>query len=340
MILKQLDLQQLNFLIEEKYIKCQKHPEADLYIYNYAEKAQFERFWNEYTLSARGLVLNAQGDVIARPFPKFFNIQEHDYLPNEPFEVYEKMDGSLGILYWLEGKPYISSRGSFDSEQSEKATQMLYTKYKNIITTLDQSKTYLFEIIYPENRIVVNYEEEEKLVLLGIVDTKTGEEEPIKEFGFPIPQKFKNKSLDNLLTTQKENFEGFVVRFSGGLRVKIKLEEYLRIHRVVTNITSYTVWEMLKHNQSIEDWLVNVPDEFYDWVKIQVDEIMTNFKHIEQKATSEIKIFSTEKETALYTLTCQYPSVMFAMMKGKDPSEYIWKKVKPEYKRALSNFEV
>jgi hypothetical protein len=42
--------------------------------------------------------------VIAKPFPKFFNYEEHtaDEIPNELFDVYEKMDGSLGICFYYE----------------------------------------------------------------------------------------------------------------------------------------------------------------------------------------------------------------------------------------------
>ena len=91
----------LQSMIDEQYIKVQKHPEEDLYIYNYTAKAQYERVWNEWTLQCRGLIMDADQKVVARPFPKFFNLGEIEgqVLPKESFEVYEKMDGSLGILY-------------------------------------------------------------------------------------------------------------------------------------------------------------------------------------------------------------------------------------------------
>lgn len=105
-------------------------------------------------LISSGLICDLDGEIIERPFEKFFNIEEHNHsLPDLKFEIYEKLDGSLGILYFLEGIPYIASRGSFDSPQAIKATSMLHGQYKNSVSKLNKDKTYLFEIIYPDNNI-------------------------------------------------------------------------------------------------------------------------------------------------------------------------------------------
>jgi len=110
----------LNEMIESKMVRVQRHPYANLWIYNYTEHAQFSRTWNEVTLMCRGLILDENFNIVARPFPKFFNKEElsEGDIPNLPFDVFEKMDGSLGIMYWVDGVPYIATRGSFESEQA------------------------------------------------------------------------------------------------------------------------------------------------------------------------------------------------------------------------------
>ena len=75
------------------------------------------------TRKCRGLILNVStGEVLAQPFPKFFNYQEHITksrpIPNEPPIVSEKLDGSLGILYQLNIVLYIAMRGSLMSDQA------------------------------------------------------------------------------------------------------------------------------------------------------------------------------------------------------------------------------
>lgn len=183
---------QLNQLIADNYINVNKHPTADLYIYNYTAKAQYDSVWNEWTLACRGLILDGDFKIVARPFQKFFNLGEHEnqVIPNESFEVFEKMDGYLGILYWLDNKPHIATRGSFASEQALVATEMLHTQYADVISLLEKSKTYLFEIIYPENRIVLDYVNERKLVLLAIVDTEIGVEIPLENIGFEMINRY------------------------------------------------------------------------------------------------------------------------------------------------------
>ena len=110
-----MNLSLINEMIEAGYIQVKKHSDADLFIYNYSPKAQYDRIWNEATLACRGLILDGDGNIIARPFQKFFNLGEFEgqYLPASVFEVYDKLDGSLGITYQLNGKWQIATRGSF-----------------------------------------------------------------------------------------------------------------------------------------------------------------------------------------------------------------------------------
>jgi T4 RnlA family RNA ligase len=337
-----LNLSNLNQLIQENYIKVQKHPSEELYIYNYTAKAQYDRVWNECTLNCRGLILNQKMEVIARPFPKFFNLgeQEDQYIPNEVFEVYEKMDGSLGVLYWIDNKPYMATRGSFDSHQAVKANELLHSKYAKSLDKLNPQFTYLFEIIYPENRIVVDYGSEEMLILLAVIDTQTGAEQQLVDIGFPIVKKYDGiNDIGALKTMEAENKEGFVIRFKSGYRLKVKFEEYQRIHRIVTNVSSISIWEYLRDEKDWGDILERVPDEFYQWVKNTRQQLIDQYQAILNQAQQDYKVLETRKETALYFQTCQYPSVMFNLLTGKRVNETIWKMIRPKFEKPFMNTE-
>ena len=52
--------------------------------------------------------------------------------------------------------------------------RVLLANYHTDLGTLDREYTYLFEIIYPSNRIVVDYGSSRRLVLLAAVHTQTG----------------------------------------------------------------------------------------------------------------------------------------------------------------------
>lgn len=326
----------LHQMLEQGYLRTQKHPNHNLWIYNYTATAQYEGIWNEVTLQCRGLILNENYEIVARPFPKFFNLGErqNQIIPNEPFEVYEKMDGSLGILYWIENEPFIATRGSFASEQSRIANQILYTRYRHLFSNLDKNKTYLFEIIYPENRIVVDYGDWMDLVLLAVIDNDSGEDQRIEEVGFTSVTRYDGvNDINDLKALEADNKEGFVVKFKSGLRYKIKFEEYVRIHRIITQVSTISIWEYLKTGQSFEEILERVPDEFYQWVKKTRTLMMGQYGEIEKQAKEDFKILESRKETALYFKNCPYPAVLFKMLDGRPYDEVIWKLLRPDFEK-------
>ncbi len=335
-----INLQELQQLIEQKYIAVQKHKEAALYIYNYTPQAQYERVWNELTLQCRGLILDAAGKVVARPFKKFFNLEEHQPgdIPAEPFDVYEKLDGSLGILYWLNDTPMIATRGSFESDQSRKATQWLHTKYASAIPQLRKDRTYIFEIIYPENRIVVDYGNQEELILLGILNTQTGQDLPLETIGFPLVQRFDGiNDLQQLKQLNLKNKEGFVLKFKSGFRVKVKFEEYVRLHRILTQVSNQTIWEKLKDGLPLEDILDKVPDEFYDWVRDTETKLRQAYTEIENSCKADFRELEDRKATAMYFLTCKHPGILFSMLDKRRYETAIWRLLKPKYEKPFRN---
>ncbi len=334
--------EQLLEMIESGFVIKNKHLTEELYIYNYTQKTQFERVWNAVTLACRGLILDENFNIIARPFAKFFNLGEFENqeIPNLKFDVFEKMDGSLGILYFYNNKPFMASRGSFNSDQSIKANEILNSKYANCLVNLDSSKTYLFEIIYPENRIVLDYGKQESLVLLAIIDTQTGNEFPLEDIGFPIVKKY--DGIDDILklkALELTDKEGFVIQYSNNYRLKIKFSEYLRLHRIITQVSSINIWEYLKTEQPLDEVLEKVPDEFFDWVKNTKNKLVSQFEAIENQCKKDFKILETQKETAIYYMTCKYPSILFSMMNNRNYKPIIWKLIRPDFEKPFKNVE-
>jgi RNA ligase len=329
----------LQQMVDEKLVMVNKHPEAELFIYNYTPKVQYEKLWNEITKQTRGLILDKEMNIIARPFSKFFNLSEHNpnEIPNEPFDVYAKEDGSLGILYWNEDKPYIASRGSFTSDQSKHATELLYNKYSQTFTKLDRDKTYLFEIIYPSNRIVLDYGNLDDIILLSIIDNKTGKDLPLIDIGFPIVKKYNGiNSLEELKLLEETNKEGFVIKFKNNFRCKLKFDEYVRLHRIITGVSNISIWEYLSEGKSFDELLEKVPDEFYNWVKETANELTLEFNEIFSECKLVFKEFESRKETALYFKKQKFPAVLFSMLDGKAPDKVIWKMIRPTFSKPFN----
>ena len=325
---------ELNQLIKEGLVTARRHKTFPLTIYNYTAKTQYSGHWNNLTKICRGLILSDDGKIIANPFPKFFNLGEHEpnEIPKEAFQVYEKLDGSLGVMYFWEEKPYIASRGSFDSDQAIKANDLLTSLYAASIPLLDQTKTYLFEIIYPDNRIVVDYGQREELTLLAVRDTATGINHPMKRIGFPIAKRYHYDTRDFKVLEKLQNDvdEGLVLVFDSGFRAKVKFPEYVRLHKVLTGISPKSIWESLKNGDDLSKVLDHVPDEFFTWVKSIESELKAKHKAIELYCQKHFKGLGDRKTTAEYFKTLDYPAILFRMLDSKPYDDLIWKIIKPD----------
>lgn len=326
-----LDIEAVEHEIAAGYISAQAHPLAPLRILNYTQRAQFDWRWNAQTMQCRGLIVDDQWNIVCRPFPKFFSVEQlGGFVPVEPFEAYEKLDGSLGILYHVDGQPHIASRGSFTSDQALRASAMLARKYAD--ARFDPSCTYLFEIIYPENRIVLDYGDREELVLLAIIETSTGKERSLHTYDsvFPVVKRYDGiHQFEELMATQDGSREGFVVRFESGQRVKIKFDEYKRLHKLLTGVTPKAIWEVLQSGSDLSNVIERVPDEFFQWVRETESKLQAAFAAIEATARSEMTYEGSRKEIAERFKQCQYPGVMFAILDGKDYADQIWRMIKP-----------
>lgn len=324
-----IDFDKVQEQVDAGYIKVQRHPTAPLRIFNYSVKAQFEWKWTPEIRACRGLIVDDLNNIVCRPFEKFFSYEQLDgKVPDETFEVFEKLDGSLGILYFVFGEGFIATRGSFVSEQAIRASAIFKEKYSHL--AFNQRRTYLFEIIYPENRIVVDYGTTEALYLLAAIDTETGKDIPIFTDDIPMAKRYDGiRDFSKLLEMKEENKEGFVVLFKSGTRVKLKFEEYKRLHKILTGINERSIWDMLRSGGDFNELLELVPDEFHGWVEKTRNDLELKYSEIENVARSQYRELPTRKETAMYFKDCDYPGIMFSMLDGKEYSGHIWKLIKP-----------
>ncbi|MFE2099545.1 RNA ligase [Streptomyces sp. NPDC059468] len=345
----------LQDMLDQGYVRKQNHPTEPLTIYNYTNKTQYEGLWNEVTEQTRGLIVHSvTGEVVARPFRKFYNWDQiphlHSSLLQQPVEGYIKWDGSLGILYGLNtGEHAIASRGSFTSPQAQHATEVLYERYPTFEPIL--GLTYLFEIVYPENRIVVDYKDMDDLVLLAVLDTETGKTMPAGAYDWPGPVNeplgFHNM-LDVIAAMRKQdpNEEGFVVRWPwSDTRAKFKFDEYVRLHRILTNVSTLSVWDALANGQGIEEWIDRVPDEFYSWVHKVVHRLESDYSRtyadiaddydwiMRRLRRPETDVKKRRKEFALLAQETPYPGLLFRLYDGKDISADVWKRIRPEFEK-------
>lgn len=287
--------------------------------FKYTTNTVYSEDWDNVSLHARGIVFDyTTGEVLARPFDKFFNlgeminvetgelkpiagyVKQHlgfdnlsgDY-KHQKFRVMDKLDGSLGIAFWTGTDWYVKTAGSFESDQAKWANEW----FDMIIdpSVLDKSKTYLFEIIYDEDKHPIEYDFE-GLVLLGIVDTKTGIEEPLseilrvaKELNIRHAEVLEFTDFDEVVKYAKnlpKTKEGVVITFENGFKLKVKGDEFLALQKIFHFLTKDVIyenlrWDVLTYEIDLKyaytkGFIENIPEELTD-MKQYANELRCDF---------------------------------------------------------------
>ena len=310
----------------------------DLILLDYKSSCQYDGNWTPYELACRGLIFNTEGEIVALPFPKFFNYGER--LSTEPIKsVTKKMDGSLGILYRHKGQFKVATRGSFTSPQALFATNEL-SKYN--LQNLPYYITLLFEIIYPENRVVVNYKDYEGLILIGATDYKNdtiydyGTIKNLADYlGLQVTESVPFKTVNEILKAVKPltGEEGYVALFENGQMLKFKSDWYLQHHKIKSNFGYSYILELLQKGMTLED----LPDEFYEEARLIALEIDNKYMAIINEAHrfmiehSRIAV-EDRKQFALMAKDHPLKGIMFCILDKKDEKKLVFKMLWDEYR--------
>jgi RNA ligase len=365
-----LDLNELENDVREGLINVQAHPRLPLRIFNYSHKTLSVDTWSRSMTMCRGLIVDNDDIVVARPFSKFWNYADPrhpetmpDNLPPSLPELSVKQDGSLLIGFKYQGQIGVATRGSFMSEQAQWANSWIKKNLPHL--SWPEGWTPLWEVIASFNRIVVDYGDWEGVFALALVDNETGEEASrLVLEAWSSAQGFSatplvDKRLEDFGLDEPPNFEGYVAtwrRFGEPPhRVKLKTENYLILHRILTGLNPKAIWEMLAagQNEAIDAILNDptMPVPFKVWFTGWVDQLHVKFTDLERKAqhvydrrpkfgtfapdfTSDFVDVSPalrRKATALYfQKTPELCSILFAILDGKDYRSIIWDRLRPK----------
>ncbi|MEU7317462.1 RNA ligase [Streptomyces sp. NPDC007083] len=329
-----------------------------LRILNYSDRAvcTTSAWDNPAVRACRGLIVDPDDQLVARPWVKFFNHNQSETVKYggpldlvAPVEVTDKLDGSLGIVFRdAAGELRVATRGSFESEQALHATKVLRTRYPE--TDLLTDVTPLVEILFPANRIVVDYDTTDDLVLLGGVEIATGrylgpdDTAQICNWTGPKTEVFGYATLaDALAAEPRPGMEGLCVRFLDEDRItKIKQSDYIALHRIVTGLSEKSVWEHAMTGKSLDALLEPLPDELHAWTRDiwsglwnEVDRIHIEAQRLHIKTLDGLapdwsrKDYAMAAQSAMAPDTAHLRPYLFMLLDGRDPRPAVLKSLKP-----------
>lgn len=236
----------LPYILPDTGIIHSKHDGYSVINYVYTLENTFD---SALSRECRGLKFDLDGNLIARPFHKFFNLGEKRAAEEEPWQsehiVLDKLDGSMIHPAYVRGELVFMTRMgvSAPSVQALKvATQSVCDLCADMIAA---GFTPIFEYTSPDNRIVLAYEKSE-LTLLAVRHIRTGAYIPHRElvrvadkYGLPVAKAFSSvrdyKAFWSNARAQ-EGVEGYVIAFDDGHRLKIKTDAYALRHKALTGL--------------------------------------------------------------------------------------------------------
>ncbi len=337
-------LQELHDFVATGYCTRRRHGRLPLWIYNYSQRTQFDfkaHDWPAVLRDARGLVLDEQGAVVARGFAKFFNLSQLTDLPGGHPEFWEKVDGSLILMFAYEGERIFSTRGSFESEQALWAETWFANHAPGYHPPAGE--TVLMEAVYPGNRIVVDYGGLEQLVALGSVDRLGADTATWQSLPGPIrPARF--YGIQNARSIPETEGEGFVLRWPDGTRAKVKLDEYVRLHRLIFGTSTKTIWAALRAGETPDEITAEIPAELRGWIREQARLLRAQHAGVRAEVQSYVDeaarlglVEGPRKEFAAWVTS--HPEIKkrglsglaFRVADGRDATDEIWRWVEPEF---------
>lgn len=340
----QLSKDQIDLLLEmvnNNYVRKYDHPTLPISLYKYTQNCVFEGMWNDITLMCRGLVLDDNYNVVANCIPKFFNYEElqQERVPkvnlNQPFTVTRKEDGSLIQAFMYNDELVITSSGGFDNDYTKKAEELLNKSIVRYFNTYN----FIFELICPLSRVVINYNDNEELKLIAIRDRYGVEHDYLINKVVGAVQKEHFNSIEDLVKEKQsafKNIEGYVLKFEDGSRVKFKYDEYFTLHKTVAHVSKMFVWEAM--SKGIPLPLDNIPDETFSQIKTWQSEILGKYNLMKiylEDPINQVKYFmennASRKDIAEYIISKykDISGILFRVVDSKDYNDLIWKLIKP-----------
>jgi RNA ligase len=266
----------------------------------------------------RGLIFDRDGNIMSRPFHKFFNINEreetqtHAVDMSQPHVIMEKMDGSMIRPILVDGYLRLATKMGVTNVAMQ-AEEWLAAQDSGLKAWLRQcvedNVTPLFEWVSPFNQIVLAYEEPD-LVYLGTRDNATGAYVMDKSCPFNcVPQYVTVEgNLNEYIARQRgaEGREGDIIRFADGHMVKIKNDWYVRIHKTIDRITFDRNIVDIIINEQIDDVAPLLPAVQLDRVRDFETRFWTAFKIKEDMLLADRDICSQLYEDDRKRIALEY----------------------------------
>ena len=289
-------------LVQENFIEENIDAITQLSIFNYRKGCKNIDKIKPY-LICRGLVIHVPTKrLVAIPMKGFCGYKHSDNIlsNNDNVQATLKMDGSLIIVFIWEGRLHVTTRRRMNSEQALWAKDWLINNVD--IDLFKPNHTYMFECIYKNNRVVINYCFD-GLILLTVNKFNpnpnycydfiefTYEERLNLALDLGVPTMYQFIGLVQSFIDFKPTFlinEGWVIRSNNGRRVKIVTDEYKKCSDITEEIHPLNIWKII-YRRHLNEFIEKLPHYLYDELNTMVDAFKVRYEKTRIRLKTDIE---------------------------------------------------
>ena len=279
--------------------------------------------WTQKNKYLRSCVLNTAGDVISAGFPKFedFGVNSENFPPPTNMNgasAYEKLDGALLSVSQYKRHKIIRTRGTLDAFSMPNGKE-LDSFRKKILPRIDEyfygtktwNSSFLFEWLSQKHGLVVNYGEQVRFVLVGLINHENYSLAPqhdLNQFANSLalerPRLYTVNTLEGLVKDVSEwnDREGVVLYSNGDQSMhRIKSLWYKAVHRLRTEepcietiIDAWFAWGKLSYSNFLERLEKQFDTSFAEKIRPEISRIADAWKEVD-RIVKGFTAFSDEK---------------------------------------------
>lgn len=299
----------------------------------------------------RGITFDkASGKVLSRKFQKYFNLNERDETQshvidwNQPHVILDKLDGSMitplmrpdGSLAWC------TKMGMTDVAKPVAGYVELNPGVEKLCRdVMDSGFTPIFEWCSRKQRIVIDYPVD-RLVLTAVRDHATGSYLPYPamvelgaRFGVEVVRALPGsvENIEKLVSETRalKDAEGYVIRFDDGHMIKLKADEYVRIHKLKETLQrAKDVWAITLED-NLDDLLPMMDDSDRDRVQRWRDKFWYEVGITANRLADDVRVQRTALDNDRKRFAIEFVSkrpplergLLFSIWEGKEPIKVV-----------------
>ncbi len=326
--LREEGLEKLSQEYKIKVNRHQKYPHLVCFKYSQIESPMAETVVQQ----SRGIILNQERnwEVVSYAYNKFFNYGEFlaVKIDWQNATVYDKLDGSLMVLYHYDNQWHVQSSGTADGAGEVNGfnfnfAQLFWQVWRELNYPLPEETQYcfVFELLTPYNRIVVK-QLANNLVLHGVRNRKTlHEEKPYlwaQKYGFNLVKTFSLSNWEEIIHSAENleptKAEGYVICDANFKRVKVKSSQYVAWAHFRSSFSTRKMLLIIVNNEG--DEFLNYYPEWNNYYR----EIRGKYEDLVSKIDADYnqyKAIGIQKEFALAIKHLPYSGILFSLRGGK-----------------------